>query len=191
MGYDLTDPAPLALLGYMDNALESFTRAAETAAILATGRIELSYVTAYRTQPLTQLGVVCRGVAVGTLTSWRQGLYTVSEAGDLTLVARTASQTSGTFSSLFTEYVYSLDTAGGYPATYTVQKGQRYAFGGICIFASTAPQLRCAYANNSAVNNARSPRVSGFLNSQADLLTSISAASVGNISAALYQFGLA
>ena len=191
MGYNQSDWVPLDLLGYLDNAIETAPRRGDFSVTLTSGRIYLSYVTAYRTQAITQLGTVCRLTAVGTLTSHRLGVYTIADSGDLTLAARTASQVAGTYSSTLTEYPYALDTTGGFPATYVLQKGVRYAFGMITVFASTAPAVKGDTVNLATATLIRPPRLSAHVAGQTDLLTTITAASFGSTNDTVYQFALA
>jgi hypothetical protein len=191
VGYDIGDVAPLALLGYMDSAIENGPRVSPASVTMTSGRMLLSYVTAYRTLSTTQLGTSTRATPVGTLTNFRQGIYTVAANGDLTLVARTAQQTSGTYAAANTEYVYALDTAGGYPPSYTFIKGQRYALGALINFASTAPSLLGSHGFQAATLLAREPRICGNMSGQADLPVSVAAASVIADPNILHQYALA
>jgi hypothetical protein len=181
----------LRALGYADNAIETGPRFVDTGYTAVSGRINLSYVTAYRTQTITQLGSMCRATAVGTLTAVRWGLYEVASNGDLTLVARTAQLTSGVYTATFTEYTSPLATAGGFPASYTLIEGRRYALAQIVTFSGTAPQLKGYAGNAAATLNGRAPRISGLVGAQTDLLTSITAGSVVNDGNAVFLFGLA
>jgi hypothetical protein len=134
---------------------------------------------------------MCRATAVGTLTAVRWGLYEVASNGDLTLVARTAQLTSGVYTATFTEYTSPLATAGGFPASYTLIEGRRYALAQIVTFSGTAPQLKGYAGNAAATLNGRAPRISGLVGAQTDLLTSITAGSVVNDGNAVFLFGLA
>jgi hypothetical protein len=80
------------------------------------------------------------GAVAAGLTLARMGIYTYpTEGGTATLVARTASDTS-LFAATNTTYTRSLDTAGGYPSTYTLNAGTRYGVAYICV-GTTQPQL--------------------------------------------------
>jgi len=58
----------------------------------------------------------------------RLSLYTVAADGAGTLVARSAVSTAA-FLAASTEYTFDLATAGGYPSSYDLVVGTRYAFG--------------------------------------------------------------
>lgn len=180
-------------LGYMDGAIETAPRSVDLTYVAVSGRVNLSYVTSYRTQPITKLGACTRGTAVAGLTSVRWGLYEVAANGDLTLVARTAQQgsASGVYSATFTEYNAALDTAGGFPSSYTLIKGKSYALAQICVFTTTAPQLRAAAANLPTSTSARTPRLNGVVAGQSDLPATITAGTVGADGNTVYLLGLA
>lgn len=191
MGYNQIDVVPLDLLGFIDGAVETASRYSDQTVTLTSQRALFAYLTAYRTLSVTQLMTMSRGTAVGTLTSHRLGIYTVADNGDLTLVARTASQVSGTYAATFTEYAYALDTTGGYPASYNLIKGVRYAFGEVTVFASTAPAIKAVCSNSSSATTARAPRLASRLDSQSDLPTSAAAGTLSNTSDILYVAALA
>lgn len=179
------------MLGYLDNAIETAPRAFEGSYTAVSGRINLSYRIAYRTQTITQLGTCTRNSAVAGLTAARWGLYTVAGNGDLTLVARTGQNTTTAYTATFTEYTAPLDPAGGFPASYTMVRGQQYVLAQIVTFTTTAPVLRGYAGNAPAATLARAPRVSGLVGAQTDLLPSIPAGTVVADGNAVYLFGLA
>jgi hypothetical protein len=116
------------------------------------------------------------------LTLARMGLYTIDGSGNATLVARTASDTT-LFNSSNTLYTRTFSTVGGYPATYNLVKGQRYALGVICVGSAGGNYLSTLIlsANTSiGAMMAASPRLAGNLNGQADLPASIAAGSFVN-----------
>jgi hypothetical protein len=100
----------------------------------------------------------------------RFGLYTVS-GNTAALVARTASDTT-IFSSINTVYNRTLDTTGGYPATYTLTAGTRYALG-VLIVASTPGSVYNAFEAPPAALSALAPRITGAYAGQTDLPTSV------------------
>jgi hypothetical protein len=91
----------------------------------------------------------------------------VESTGVATLVARTASDTS-LFAATRTAYTRSFDTAGGFPATYTLQAGTRYGVALLCI-GTTMPTIQ----GNSglAEMSALTPRLTAIRTSQSDLST--------------------
>jgi hypothetical protein len=98
------------------------------------------------------------GAVAAGLTLARMGIYTYpTEGGTATLVARTASDTT-LFAATNTTYTRSLDTTGGYPATYTLNAGTRYGVAYICV-GTTQPQL-VGRVVPTAVGGV-SPRLSG------------------------------
>ena len=101
------------------------------------------------------------------VTLARMGIYTMDSAGAGTLVARTASDTT-LFTSANTVYTRSLDSTGGYPTTYSLVAGTRYAVA-VCVVAS-GPQTLAA-AGCQPVVAAVSPRVQGVRTGANDLVT--------------------
>jgi hypothetical protein len=151
-----------------------------TAFIDATDRIALTtavppvsnavywtFFTPAYTLTISQIAFACTTAASG-VTLCRYGLYTADASGNATLVARTASDTT-IFNTSNTVFTRSLDTTGGYPSSYTLTAGTRYAVS-ICI----------AAANTGAVSGvacpgviaALSPRVQGVRTGANDILTS-------------------
>ena len=121
----------------------------------------------------------CSGTIAGAgLTLARMGLYTYDET-TATLVARTASDTT-LFAATNTAYTRNLATAGGYPATYTVNAGTRYGVAVIAV-GTTAPNF--AGRTNATAVGGLTPRVSASLSSQSDLVTS---GTPGNAQANIY-----
>ncbi len=87
-----------------------------------------SYFTPASTRTITAITTATAGQSASTTTLARTALYTVNEAtGDLTIVAVTANDTA-LWGSAFTTYTRSLDIANGFPASYTLIGGTRYAF---------------------------------------------------------------
>jgi len=121
----------------------------------------------------------CSGTIAGSgLTLARMGLYTYDET-TVTLVARTASDTT-LFAATNTAYTRSLATAGGYPATYTLAAGSRYAAAVIAV-GTTAPN----FAGRTIVTavGGQTPRMAASLSSQTDLVTT---GTPGNAQANIY-----
>jgi hypothetical protein len=106
------------------------------------------------------------------LTLARMGLYKFDET-TATLVARTANDTT-LFTTSTTAYTRSFDTAGGYPASYTLVAGDRYGVAAFCA-GTTLPGLIAKQINFSAGN--LSPRIAAASTSASDLPTSTT---VGN-----------
>lgn len=180
----------LRTLGYMDNAIETAPRNVNGSISPGTGRIEFSYFYAYRTQTIGQIGSTCQGTAAVGLTGLRRGICTVAGNGDLTLVARTALQTSGVYTATFTEYVAPLDVTGGFPAAYQFVKGSWYAFAHWVTWTTTAPALRAYTSNQPASTNARAPRLAGGFSGQTDIPLTILAANINGSGNAVTMFAI-
>jgi hypothetical protein len=106
------------------------------------------------------------------------GLYTVSE-GTVTLVARTASD-STIFSGINTVYTRSFNTTGGFPATYTLVPGTRYAIG-VLVVAATGGTVYTAFNAIPAALSTLTPRVTALIATTADLPTSSSSLSTSTV----------
>jgi hypothetical protein len=101
------------------------------------------------------------------VTLVRFGLYTF-DGTTATLVARTNNDASR-FTVANTVYTGALDSTGGFPTSYNLVAGQRYAVA-VVVVASTTPQLASvAFGAGSTAIMALSPRVVGFAGSTSDL----------------------
>jgi hypothetical protein len=110
--------------------------------------------------------VVSSGTAATGTTAARLGLYTF-DGTTATLVARTAVDTS-LFASTNTAYVRSFNTTGGFPATYDLVAGQRYALAVLWTGASPATVYTAFELIPSAMSTL-SPRMTGLVAGQTDL----------------------
>ncbi len=127
-----------------------------------------TFFTPAYTLTITQIAFACTTAASG-VTLCRYGLYTADAAGNATLVARTASDTT-IFSASNSVFTRSLDgSTGGYPASYTLTAGTRYAVA-ICIAASNTGAVSAS--PSPGVLAALSPRVQGVRTGANDILTS-------------------
>jgi len=146
------------------------------------GRIAFSYFTPSQNLTISQITIAntTGGTDTGGTTVRRLGLYTVSGTTH-TLVARTDSDATigNAANSTFTR---SLSTTGGYPSTYSLVAGTRYALA--VIFYNTggtfASPTVVGQGNGVGVLPALSPVLSSFLNGQSDLVTSTSGVTNGN-----------
>lgn len=135
------------------------------------GYITFSFFTPLETMTISQITMGNSSIPAASCTAARMGLYTF-DGTTATLVARTANDTT-LFNSLYTSYTRSFSTTGGYPASYTLTAGTRYAFAYIVV-AATMPTIYNAPLgdNNAGVIGALSPRISGVRTGQTDLLVS-------------------
>lgn len=105
---------------------------------LVSGTASFTAFTSPVTATVTQLFLASRGTAAATVTSNRLGLFTVDASGNLSLVARCASDIT-IANATFQANTRSFNTTGGYPASYTLMQGQRYAIG--CLWVATTPPI--------------------------------------------------
>lgn len=131
-----------------------------------------SHFTAPVANTITKLGMPLTDTGATTgLTFCRLGIYTVNVATDtLTLVARTANDTTFGNNGNATVPQLALSTVGGYPASYTFVPGQRYAFAGL-ITGTTPPGL---FSRPQAGGlTLLKPRINSYAFGQSDLPASI------------------
>jgi hypothetical protein len=129
-------------LGQAAGVIDSTPRTASAAGVTAgAGQAIMAFFTPTATITVSQIAMSnSAGAVAAGLTLARMGIYTYpTEGGTATLVARTASDTT-LFAAINTTYTRSLDTAGGYPSTYTLNAGTRYGVAYICV-GTTQPQL--------------------------------------------------
>jgi len=148
------------------NAVDVAPRQGNWNGSVATGNVYFTFFTPRYDVTVDQIRVVSAATAATGTTLARLGLYTF-DGTSATLVARTASDTN-LFASTNTAYVRNLDTTGGYPATYTLLAGQRYALGVIWVGTSPA-NLYTAFDLIPSAMGALSPRMTGLVPAQADL----------------------
>jgi hypothetical protein len=127
-------------------------------------QITYTFFTPLKNITVSQITMLSGNNASTSLTLARMGLHTF-DGTTATLVARTANDTT-LFTSTFTTYTRSFDTTGGFPATYELVAGQRYAFSFIVI-AATMGTIMLNQAGNAAVLE---PRLNARRLSQDDLL---------------------
>lgn len=151
------------------SALDIYPRgeASSAGVAQASGTIFFTYFTPSVSFTVSSISMVSGGTAGAGLTLARMGIYSMDET-TATLVARTASDTT-LFTSASTAYTRSLATTGGYPATYTLSAGSRYAVAVICV-GTTAP-LYAGRLMNAGVSGL-TPRMNSSLASQSDLVAS-------------------
>jgi hypothetical protein len=128
-------------LGQAAGVIDAIPRTTSAAGVTAAaGQALFAFFTPTTTITVSQIAMSnATGAVAAGLTLARMGIYTYTEGGTATLVARTASDTS-LFAATNTTYTRSLDTTGGYPSTYTLNAGTRYGVAYICV-GTTQPQL--------------------------------------------------
>jgi hypothetical protein len=142
-------------------------RLVNTTQNLISGAIYWSFFTAAWTATVTQISMASGGSA-SALSLARMGLYTAAAPGNATLVARTASDnTLFTAAALFTR---SFATAGGYPDSYTLNAGSRYAVAMMLVSGGNPGVMRGAACPADIAP--LTPRVQGVRTGTSDLVTS-------------------
>lgn len=155
---------------------------------ITSARRYLNFFTALVPLSFTKIDILTGAGAPVSVTAARLGVYTVAANGDCTLVARTANDAT-IAAAASTEYQKDLDTTGGFPASYQLTPGARYA-AAFFVTAGTPPTI-LGFAIGSALA-AAAPRLTGFDNSGAgaDLNATITAANLANITSQYYLAGL-
>ena len=101
------------------------------------------------------------------VTLVRFGLYTF-DGTTATLVARTNNDSSR-FTVANTVYTGALDSTGGFPTSYNLVAGQRYAVAVVVVASTSGALLATNFGSSSTAVLALSPRVVGFANATSDL----------------------
>lgn len=167
-GNVVTNATFLSRLSMPTTAVETFPRMAISFLVVTSGNVLYSFFTPLTTLTVSQVTMLSGATAASGLTLARMGLVTFDEAtGTATLVAQTASDTT-LFTSTRTAFTRSFSTAGGFPATYTLNAGTRYGVALLCV-GTTMPTIQ----GNSGIAemSALTPRLSAIRTSQSDLST--------------------
>jgi len=141
----------------------------QTTSTTSSGVIYHTKIIPHRDFTVSNIAFVSTATTATTPTLIRFGIYTRSGT-TFTLVARTASDTT-IFNAANTKFTRALDTAGGYPATYTLTAGAEYWVSNIQVASASASLLSGLVRQSTAANAA-----TGFQfysqTSQADLAAS-------------------
>lgn len=112
------------------NAADRINTIAREAVVASNAQVAgTAYVTCFtpvRNLTINKLALLSGSVVWAGNTLTRFGLYSLDASNNATLVAQIASDTT-IFTTANTFYQKTLDTAAGYPASYTLVSGQRYA----------------------------------------------------------------
>jgi hypothetical protein len=146
-------------------------RAGNFSGTMATGVAYFTFFTPRWDLTVDQITVSSAGTASTGLTSARLGLYTFS-GGTATLVARTAVD-STLFGTSNTAYIRSFDTTGGFPSTYSLVAGTRYALG-VIVVGSSPGTVYTAFNLIPSTLSALEPRMTAAVTGQSDLPTTAS-----------------
>jgi len=154
--------------------VETLSRFGLTEFAGASGRLWLSYVTAEVSTVVSKLMVASASSAGVSVTFARIALFTVAADGAVTLVARTASDTT-IGANPFTSYERPLATAGGFPATYPIVAGRRYALGFLQL-AGTPMSL----SGQFILDSGEPPIASRIIEAQTDIAASYTGGALTN-----------
>ena len=155
-------------LNQTTSIVDVYPRTTNSSGVLSNGNAYFTFFSPMWTATISNLTVVSANTAASGTQTVRLGLYTFNGT-TATLVARTDIDATilGTTNTVFTR---AFSTTGGYPATYTLQAGTRYAIG-IIFVGTTAPTVYTAFSNIPAAMSSLSPRLSGYVAAQTDLPT--------------------
>jgi hypothetical protein len=146
------------MAGRSSTAVDAFPRyEIRSECVLTANRVWLSFFTPAENATVTQVSMHSGATASAGLSAARMGLYTF-DGTIATLVAQTASDTT-LFSATNVLYTRLFDTADGYPSSYTLVAGQRYALGFWMGTFTTSPTILGAVNLSSAINSLQ-PRIS-------------------------------
>ena len=153
---------------------------------LTSGRLFSSHFTAGKAMTVASMTVAVAGTAAAaTPTLVRMGLYEVSAAGNMTLVASTANDTTLMAST-------NAFSTKALSASYALKKGQRYAAAVLVVSAAAVPTLVSQNVSNVVALINSLPQLLGSYSGQTDLPSTVTQANVnGAGSATAAWFGLA
>jgi hypothetical protein len=155
-------------LNQTTSIVDVYPRITNSSGVLSSGNAYFTFFSPMWSATISNLTVVSANTAATGAQTVRLGLYAF-DGTTATLVARTDSDVTllGTTNTVFTR---AFSTTGGYPSTYTLQAGTRYAIA-VLYVGTTAPTVYTAFANIPAALSSLGPRLSGYVASQTDLPT--------------------
>ena len=146
-------------------------RPGNNTATLSSGNVYFTFFSPMWSSTVNSISISSGATLTSGVTLIRFGLYTFNEGtGVATLVARTAASTS-IFASANTVATLLFNTTGGYPATYSLAAGTRYALG-VIIVASNPGSVYTATTAQALGISSLTPRTTGVVGGQTDLPTS-------------------
>jgi hypothetical protein len=143
-------------------------RPGNSSSSLSSGNVYFTFFSPMWSSTVDSISVASAAVLTSGVTRIRFGLYTFNEStGVATLVARTAESTS-IFASANTLATLLFNTTGGFPATYTLAPGTRYALG-VIIVASNPGSVYTTTTSQPLALSSLAPRTTGVVGGQTDL----------------------
>lgn len=164
--------------------IETLSRIGIFEQAITVGDLSLSYFYAPIGTTITKLGFQVGSTAGTGNTLARMALFTADTNDNLTKVAQTASDPTMA-STAYLSATRALSTVGGYPASYTLAAGSRYALG-FLIVGGTAPTM---FSNNSSNQNTP-PVMSRKMSAQTDISNTYTVGSLPTDYRCFYMFGL-
>ena len=155
-------------------------------AAIGSGSVALAFFTAPYSMTATMLTFVTGGVATASLSVCRFALFTVEETITdsvtattpvITMVARTANDTT-IGNATQTVFTRAFSTAGGYPASYNLVAGTRYA-AGILVVGTTTGTWQAGTVTTGA-HMRLPPMAAGVISGQTDLPTAATTVTTGS-----------
>ena len=149
-------------------AIDTAPRLFNNSATFTSGTMYFTFFTPLRDLTVSSIRMASAGSSTSGTSLIRFGLYTF-DGTTANMVARTANDVS-IFSLPQTVYQRNFSTDGGFPSTYNLIKGQRYAVAVIVVATNTGN----AYVSSAAVPNALNsldPRMTGLHAGHSDLQT--------------------
>lgn len=142
----------------------------------SSGALRLAYFTARKTEPITQVRLYSGATPMGaTPTLVRAGVWTVDTDGvALTALVASIANDTALFGTASTRYTRSLQ------ATWNKVAGTRYALGIIVVTAAAIGNYAGISGALPVTEFGLGPRISGFVNGQADLPATVAAGSVND-----------
>lgn len=138
---------------------------------LSTNITYFSFFTPTEDMTVSNISFSSGSTVASGVTLCRFGLYTFNEGTTTaTLVARTNNDASR-FTVGNTIYTGALDSTGGYPTSYTLTAGNRYAVAVVIVASSNPTLASVAGGSASTAILAASPRMAGFASATSDLPT--------------------
>ena len=157
-----------ANLNQSSSVIDVVPRSGNQSATLTSGSVYFTFFSPMWGATVNSISVASALTLTTGASLIRFGLYTFDEGtGVATLVARTASSTT-VFASASTLATLIFNTTGGYPATYALVPGTRYALG-VIVVAVTPGTVYTAYSSQPAVLSNLAPRTMGVVAAQTDL----------------------
>jgi hypothetical protein len=155
-------------------------RPGNSSGTLSSGNVYFTFFSPMWSSTVNSISISSAGTATTGASLIRFGLYTFNEGTGLaTLVAQTFSSTSvfGSTNSLATLV---FDTSGGYPATYTLTPGVRYALG-VIVVAAVPGNVYTTNTSIPASLGSLTPRITGVVGGQTDLPSSTTISSTSTV----------